>query len=216
MRIPSEWSFKRKDVAEGFDIHVRGQLPWYELVSEAVAHIAKSYANEGGTIYDIGASTGNFNVLLDDIVRDRNINFIGIENSEEMIKKYKGEDDVVLYDAAEYDYEAFDVCICFLTLMFIPFSKRENLINKLISKINQGGCLIIVDKAEACGGYLSTVMYKMTLMEKMKVTSPEDIIKKELALTGIQRPLSVDMMPVNACEFFRFGDFAGWVIENNG
>ncbi len=214
MRIPDEWTFKNKDVAKGFDSHVREQLPWYDLVSEAVVHIVKNYANENSLIYDIGASTGNFNILLSGIIADRKIKFIGLENSPEMISEYNGADEVILCDAIDYDYKDYDVAICFLTLMFIPFDKRKAFVNKLISKIKEGGCLIIVDKIEPSDGYLSTVLYRMALMEKMKTTEPKDILKKELSLSGVQRPLRRGMLDGVSREFFRFGDFVGWVIEN--
>ena len=45
--------------------------------------------------------------------------------------------------------------------------------------------------------------------------NPEDIIKKELSLNGVQRPLDKNELPSNSIEVFRFGDFAGWVITND-
>ena len=214
MKIPDKWTFKNEDVAKGFDNHVREQLPWYELVSDAVVHIVKNYANDGALIYDIGASTGNFNILLSDIINDRNITFIGLENSPEMISQYKGNDKVILCDAIDYDYENFDIAICFLTLMFVPFNKRKDFISRLTSKIKSGGCLIVVDKVESVGGYFSTVLYRMALMEKLKTTTPENILKKELSLSGVQRPIRRGMFDGISSEFFRFGDFVGWIIEN--
>ena len=56
MDIPREWTFENTDVASGFDRHVREQLPWYDLVTGAVAHIARHYIPKDGLVYDIGAS----------------------------------------------------------------------------------------------------------------------------------------------------------------
>ena len=39
------------------------------------------------------------------------------------------------------------------------------------------------------------------------------MIKKELSLSGIQRPLYPGELGEDAVEVFRFGDFAGWIIE---
>ena len=39
-----------------------------------------------------------------------------------------------------------------------------------------------------------------------------DVIDKELSLSGVQRPLDPAELG-DAVEFFRFGDFAGWIIE---
>ena len=61
MQIPSEgsWSFDADGIADAFDDHVREQLPWYDLATDALIHIARHYIPEGGIVYDIGASTGN-------------------------------------------------------------------------------------------------------------------------------------------------------------
>lgn len=39
------------------------------------------------------------------------------------------------------------------------------------------------------------------------------ILLKELSLGGVQRPVAVAELGPGAVEWFRFGDFAGWLIE---
>lgn len=43
MKIPREWTFENTSVASAFDKHVREQLPWYDMVTGALAHIARHY-----------------------------------------------------------------------------------------------------------------------------------------------------------------------------
>jgi tRNA (cmo5U34)-methyltransferase len=43
--------------------------------------------------------------------------------------------------------------------------------------------------------------------------SQENIANKELSLSGIQRPLSPKELNSDFVEFFRIGEFAGWIIE---
>jgi len=50
MKIPSNWTFKSKDVAEHFDAHVREQLPFYDLVTDTIVHIARHYLPNNGII----------------------------------------------------------------------------------------------------------------------------------------------------------------------
>ena len=38
-------------------------------------------------------------------------------------------------------------------------------------------------------------------------------MRKELSLSGVQRPLYRGELGPDAVEVFRFGDFAGWLIE---
>ena len=213
MDIPESWTFKSKEVADNFDSHVREQLPWYDLATGAVEHIARQYLPANGIVYDIGASTGNINLTLSDLIKERGASYVGIESSKEMVDKFKGDGDIVHADATVYEYRPFDVCVCFLTLMFIPYSEQANFIRLLRSKIKDGGVLIVVDKCEPVGGYAATVLYKLSLREKMKHSKSCDILRKELSLSGIQRPVNADALKEIGVEFFRFGDFAGWIIE---
>ena len=64
MKVPQDWTFKSVEVASGFDNHVREQLPWYELMAGATAHFVRHYLPHSGTVLDIGCSTGNLGVLL--------------------------------------------------------------------------------------------------------------------------------------------------------
>jgi tRNA (cmo5U34)-methyltransferase len=213
VKIPSEWTFLNKDVAEGFDKHVREQLPWYDLATAAVVHIARHYIPKGGLVYDIGASTGNIGRSLRDIIDDRQAEFIPIDQSREMCDKYEGPGTILCTDALEYDFKPFDLGIAFLVLMFIPPSKRGELIARLRSNILPGGALIVFDKLIPSSGYTASILWRMTLAGKLASgAKPEEIIAKELSLSGVQRPLSPsEIYP--GIEVFRFGDFGGWIIE---
>ena len=89
MKIERNWTFKSQEVADHFDDHVREQLPWYDLASESVVHFVRHYLPDNGLVYDIGASTGNFYKRLYDLINDREATYVAIDNSEEMIDKWK-------------------------------------------------------------------------------------------------------------------------------
>ncbi len=215
MKIPKNWTFQSKEVADNFDDHVVEQLPWYELITSATESIVRQYLPVGGVIYDVGCATGNINRALNDLIMERNARYTGIDNSKEMIKNFNGKGEVILSDALSFDYKSFDICICFLTILFLPFSDHELFIKKLVGKIKKGGCLIIVDKFTPGNGYVSTVFSRLVLKEKLKKTSADEILTKELSLSGIQRPLNKKYIKDIGVEFFRFCDFSGYIIENN-
>lgn len=217
MLIPSEWTFKNVEVASEFDSHVREQLPWYDLVTSAVAHIARHYIPENGLVYDIGASTGNIANHLEGSLKARNASLIAIDNSTQMVSQYAAYGTAINADALTFEYERFDVAILFLVMMFFPVAGRHTFIRSLISKLNQGGCIIIVDKVSVPRGYISTVLHRLTMAGKVAAgCDMAQVTEKELSLGGVQRPLSHDFgqrLDYHTTEFFRFGEFAGWVIE---
>tara|TARA_R110000824_G_scaffold398348_1_gene602330 strand:+ start:1709 stop:2353 length:645 start_codon:yes stop_codon:yes gene_type:complete len=213
MEIPSNWTFKSNEVAAGFDQHVREQLPWYDLMAGAVAHIARHYIPEDGRLLDLGCSTGNMGRLLADTLASRHVDYIPVDNSQEMISAYAGPGLPTLADFAHWPIPEYDVAICFLSLMFVAPRDRPELLDMLRAKMRLGGALIIVDKKEARGGYIGTILARLTLAGKVASdTSADDIVAKELSLIGVQRPIEGRYV-ADAAQVFQFGEFAGWVIE---
>lgn len=206
-----DWSFENEHVAGIFEYHVRGQLPWYDLATDAVWHIGRHYIRKGGRVYDIGASTGNIGRKFQRTLETRGCEFIAIECSEEMAKNYDGPDRLVIGDALLYPYQSFDLAVCFLTIMFMDVKRRKSFISKLWNNCNPGGAIIIVDKEIGVGGYKQTALSRLTMaMKKPDYLSNSE---KELSIAGIQRPIERKLLPKSATEFFRFGEFAGWIID---
>ena len=220
--IPQEWTFRDKGIAAGFDQHVREQLPWYELATGAVAHVARHYIGERGVVYDLGAATGNIGRAIAGTLEARRAKLIPVEASPQMAKAYSGPQEENLLIARVEDierFEAFDVAIAFLTFMFIPPRERIEVLSRLRTDAARGSAIIIFDKIEAGEGYPATVLWRLTLAGKVATGVPGDeIVAKELSLMGVQRPFHFrDLVTVFEPEqvhlFFRFGEFAGWLIE---
>lgn len=214
MEIPSNWTFETPGVAAGFDRHVREQLPWYDLATNAITHIARHYISESGLVYDIGAATGNIGRAIEPVLKDRNAKLISIEPSIEMIKRYEAPGETICAKAEDIEYEGFDFAVVFLTLMFVEPRKRVQLMNRLTNACRPGGAIVVFDKLEPVGGYLSTVFYRLTLAGKRAAgVESEEIVEKELSLSGVQRPILESQLGSPAYQWFKFGDFAGWLIE---
>tara|TARA_B100000809_G_C15062996_1_gene503081 strand:- start:540 stop:1229 length:690 start_codon:yes stop_codon:yes gene_type:complete len=220
LEIPSDsaWTFKNADVAEAFDDHVREQLPWYDVVTEAVRHLILAYIPETGVLYDMGCSTGNMTYGFD-ALGDRNVNVYGFDNSREMIDLYQGQGEVLFCDIAYPQHEIDDaldapnVIVFFLSLMFVPPQERTEVLYWAMKRIERGGAVIVVDKTPGVGGYLGTVLSRMAIKFKLLAgASPENILKKELSLNGIQVPIDMGKHE-HFKEWFRMGEFAGYIFE---
>jgi tRNA (cmo5U34)-methyltransferase len=214
LAIPAEWTFQSDTVVAAFDAHVREQLPWYDLVTDAVAHIGRHYIPRAARVYDIGASTGNIGRALSDTIENRSAEFIAIDESPEMAEAYRGPGRLMCRNAATVVYEHFDLAICFLVLSFLSVEARRTLLGRVKEKCRNGGAIIVVDKIETGGGsYFDTVLYRLTLAGKLKSNVPaQQIIAKEMSLSGVQRPLNACEL-VGFREWFRFGNFAGFIYE---
>ena len=213
--VPDRWTFNDEKVARIFDQHVREQLPWYDLATGAVAQIARHYIGPGGLVYDIGASTGNIGNALALTLTERNASLVAIESAPEMADRYEGPGDLVIGDATRFDYEPFDLAVCFLALIFMRPEDSRDLLRELKAKARYGGAIIVVERMLPPDSYMGIVTSRLTLSAKRDSgVSAEEIVAKELSLGGVQRPLPREILDdLDAVEWFRFGDFAGWVIE---
>lgn len=213
--IPESWTFRDAKVASHFDRHVREQLPWYDLVTESVAHFGRHYIPRDGIVYDIGASIGNIGTALKDTLDSRRCEFVAIEQSPELCALYKGPTTLVNQDALTYEFQQFDFAVCFLVLMFLPVKDQREFVLSLAAKIRPGGALLIMDKIQTPGGYFGTAVRRMAMSWKLQTgVTADEIVAKELSLAGYQRPITPEaILPAGAQQFFRFGEFAGWVIE---
>lgn len=213
--VPKHWTFRSRAVAKHFDRHVRESLPWYALATQTVAHFGRHYIPRGGTVYDIGASTGNVGLALKETLDQRGAKFTAIEESREMADRYVGPPELVIADAVTFDYQPFDFAVCFLVLMFLPVDTRTSFLRRLQALTKPGGALVIVDKVQMPPGYVGTAFSRLTLQQKLAVgAKPDDILRKELSLAGYQRPLDPLMLPTEARTFFQVGEFVGWIIEH--
>jgi tRNA (cmo5U34)-methyltransferase len=213
MKIPTDWTFKSVEIADGFDRHVREQLPWYDLMTGAVAHIARHYITPNSLVYDLGCSTGNIGKAIAETLKSRNARLVAVDNAEEMESLYSGPGNFLCSDIETVLINPFSVAICFLSLMFLTKKSRKELLAKLVAKCEPGGIVIVVDKTESVGGYLGTAISRLTIAAKASTnTPPADIIAKELSLAGVQRPMSES--EICGKIIFRFGEFVGYAIEN--
>lgn len=214
MEIPETWTFKSRDVAAGFDAHVREQLPWYELATESVAHIVRHYLPVNGLVYDVGASTGNIGRAIAGVLEERRGKLIAVEESREMAEQYAGPGEVMCKPAQDIAYQPFDVAVCFLVLMFLPIGQRKSLVEQLRRSLRPGGVIVVFDKVDPCCGYFGSVLRRLTMRWKLtNGASPEAIVAKELSLSGVQRPINPAILGPDAKLFFTFGEFAGYIIE---
>lgn len=216
MQIPKNWTFKSSEVAENFDSHVSEQLPWYPMVLDMLVYLARSYLPVNGKLVDLGCSTGAVTRELSDIISDRNVSALSIDNSAEMVNLFTGVGDIVCGDMMDIDLGSFDVATLNLSLMFTSVCERQKFIKKLISFVNVGGCIIVVDRIEPVyKGYLGLCLSRMSISNKILAgNDPAEILKKELSLTGIQRPTSESLFNTNGFDkWFQVGDFAGFVYE---
>ncbi|MFI5186044.1 MAG: carboxy-S-adenosyl-L-methionine synthase CmoA [Chitinophagales bacterium] len=142
-------------VVSVFDDMVVRSVPFYPEIQRMMTEIAADFAMPGTCIYDLGCSTGTTLINLDKVLTP-DISFVGIDDSEEMLKKCRANFEsenvnrefelkrVDLNQGVEID-NASVVIMC-LTLQFIRPLHREKLLKEIFKQMNDNSCFILIEK----------------------------------------------------------------------
>ena len=85
LKSVADFAFGEK-VASVFDDMLLRSVPFYEEMQRMIAELSADFAVEGTNVYDLGCSTGTTMLHLASKL-PQNVKFIGVDNSEDMLKK---------------------------------------------------------------------------------------------------------------------------------
>lgn len=143
-------------VADVFDDMVSRSVPFYHEMQRMVAELARDFAVDGSTIYDIGCSTGTTIRLLDSCLYDRAVEFVGIDNAADMLQQAKKKiAETSLNHPCRFickdihkvtKFGNASVVTMLLTLQFIRPLYREPIIQRIFSGLHRNGALLMIEK----------------------------------------------------------------------
>jgi tRNA (cmo5U34)-methyltransferase len=193
----SDFKFDQK-VVKVFDDMVTRSVPFYIEIQRMISELAGEYAKSKSTIYDLGCSTGTTMINMNPTV-GKDVKFIGIDDSAEMLKQCK-ENLVKSGFEREFDLQYADlnkgvdvknasVVVLCLTLQFIRPLHRAKLLQEIHKGLNEGGCLILVEKILAEESILNRDFIKYYYdFKKRNQYSEMEISQKREALENVLIP----------------------------
>jgi tRNA (cmo5U34)-methyltransferase len=216
-----------QETARVFDDMLDRSVPFYAEVQRMMGEIAADFAVAGSKIYDLGCSTGATLALLDRAVAP-GVEFVGVDSSPEMLQKAREKLDAIGF-ARPHELVCQDinqgatienasVVILNLTLQFVRPLYRDRLIANIAQGMNEGGCLILVEKVIGQNSLLNRLFIKYYYdFKKRNGYSEMEIAQKREALENVLIPYhfeeNVELLLRNgfkACEvFFRWYNFCG-------
>ncbi len=220
-----DWKFD-KDVARVFDDMLQRSIPQYDVMRQTVKDIAMNYMKNETAVIDVGCAKGDAIAGLAHMFPK--ISFYGLDVSQAMLAeaadRFKGQENVQIsyMDLKESVNvgECASVIFSVLTVQFTPIEYRMQIIKNIYDQLEDGGCLILVEKVLGESAGLDVLFRERyhALKGKNGYTK-EDIDRKKLALSGVLVPITAkwnESMLKSAgfsqvdC-FWRWMNFAGWV-----
>lgn len=230
---PGKFEFN-EPVARVFDDMLERSVPFYKECQEMVTDLALHFAQKGSTVYDLGCSTGTLlRHLVKAIPKSQNIKFVGLDNSEAMLKKahakLKGHlkrCELVPADL-ESDFELTDASVVIMnyTLQFIPPKRRAAMLKKIYHGLRPGGGLILIEKVRGeSDGLNDLFVERHHAYKRSQGYSKLEIAKKREALEKVLIPLKpgknrellagAGFRQVDV--FFKWFNFAGFLAVKPG
>lgn len=221
------------NVANVFDDMVSRSVPFYGEMQRMIAELSADHAKDGSDVYDLGCSTGTTMIGMDTMV-DKNIRFVGVDDSQEMLDKCKSKLMEIGF-SRDYDLRCNDlgqgvnisnssVVVLCLTLQFVRPIYRERLVKDIYNGLNKGGALILVEKilTEESRFNRDFINYYYNYKRRNQYSELE-ISQKREALENVLIPykLSENISLLRdrgfgSCEvFFKWYNFAGLIAIKN-
>lgn len=219
------------NVVKVFDDMVTRSVPFYEEMQRMIGEMVVDFAAPGTSICDLGCSTGTTLLGIDPLI-SQDINFVGIDNSHEMVDRCR-QNFTKLGVARKYSIEYGDlnqgvklentsVVILCLTLQFIRPLYREQLIKSICDQLNENGCLILIEKVLGEDSLFNRLFIKYYYdMKRRHHYSEMEISQKREALENILIPyrLSENLTMLQRCGFsstevfFKWYNFTGVIAK---
>ncbi|MGB0424006.1 MAG: carboxy-S-adenosyl-L-methionine synthase CmoA [Flavobacteriales bacterium] len=191
-----------EEVVTVFDDMVSRSVPFYGEIQRMIGDLSQDFAQPGTNYYDLGCSTGNSLLAMDHLLDDE-VNFVGIDESPEMLekceKKFK---DAGLKRKYSLEYgdlnsgvmikNASVVNLC-LTLQFVRPLYRTQLVQSIYDQMNEGGALILVEKVLGEDSMFNRMFIKHYYeMKKRHNYSEIEISQKREALENVLIPYKLE------------------------
>jgi tRNA (cmo5U34)-methyltransferase len=153
-QAPPDFTFNAR-VAEVFDDMLQRSVPCYQQVIDMTATLLARFVPAGGTVYDLGCSTGTTLLELSRRLAAKEITWIGIDSSAAMIEKATLKAEMLARtnairfvhgDITTLDPEPCGACILNYTLQFIRPLARKSFLARLHAALRPGGILIVSEK----------------------------------------------------------------------
>ncbi|GHQ81263.1 carboxy-S-adenosyl-L-methionine synthase [Helicobacter pylori] len=190
-------------VAHVFDDMLERSIPYYyemlDLGAYFIAQNLKENTNAKPLIYDLGCSTGNFFIALNQqIQQDQDIELVGIDNSMPMLKKaqekLKDFNNIRFecMDFLEVEFKEASAFSLLFVLQFVRPMQREVLLKKIYNSLALNGVLLVGEKIMSEDRILDKQMIELYYLYKQNQGySHNEIAFKREALENVLVPYSL-------------------------
>jgi tRNA (cmo5U34)-methyltransferase len=189
-----------QSVAGVFDDMLNRSVPFYRETQRMAVELGTQFLESGGTVYDVGCSTGNTLVgFLKAVPADQPVRFVGLEPSPSMRQRVTeklaalgGDERVTVLPDPIESFERLEdarVILMLYTLQFVRPLFRGRVLRMCQESLTPGGCLILAEKILADNSALSRLYIDLYHDYKRRAGySGDEVVRKREALENVLVP----------------------------
>ena len=188
-----------KEVSDSFDDMAVRSIPFYNEIQKIILNTATNFSQNNTTILDCGCSTGTTLALLSNYLNHKDLTFIGLDYSEDMLTLAKEKLNTTSNQPIKFIQHDLNkglnipnnsVIILNLVLQFIKKENRLLVLKNAFDNLNDNGALILIEKILPENSNFEKISREA--YEKFKSNqgySKDEIENKKKALKNVLIPL---------------------------
>ncbi|WP_250532344.1 methyltransferase domain-containing protein [Caballeronia sp. ATUFL_F1_KS39] len=197
---PASWTFAG-NVADTFVEHIRRSVPHYDAGHDLVCQLSDFFCHDDSVCYEIGVSTGQLlRKLAEHHASKPGITWIGIDPVESMIAKARQycvefpNIELVPGDARLYGFEKeADLIVSYYCLQFIPPKHRQQVFDRIYTRLNWGGAFMLFEKVRAPDARFQDMIVSLyNDYKRREGFSADEILNKTSSLKSVLEPFSTE------------------------
>ena len=216
-----EFSFD-ENVARVFDDMISRSVPLYADVQRSLPVIADLLNHDPIKVVDLGCSTGTSLIHLARSLPNRNLELIGVDNSQAMLAKLREKlkllsrlpsDEASLFeqistfqeDIRSFKFSDASIVLMNYTLQFIDAESRPEVLKRICNSLKPDGMMLVSEKVVHQQPEMDDALVSLYFEFKRRQGYSElEISRKRDALENVLVPLTVDQN----LDMFREAGFA--------
>jgi tRNA (cmo5U34)-methyltransferase len=216
----SAWSFENAELAQFFEHYVRKHVPLYDEIHRMVGEISDWFVRDGGTVYDLGTSTGESVLRMHERHPNKKLHFVAVDSSREMLQKAQvrlrnvPDVELVLSNLNNpFKFEDADLVTAILLLQFLDPNSRPRLLHEIFSGLRNGGALLIAEKIKARKTCFESMWNELYYdLKRRNEVSESEIAAKAASIRGVLVPhsLATNMRIIRQAGFQDIDVFFKW------
>ena len=191
-----------ENVARVFDDMISRSIPLYADVQRSVPVLAQLLDHDTIKVVDLGCSTGTSLIHLARSLPDRQLELIGVDNSESMLEKCREKtealhlkEQIQTYcgDIRTFEFEQASIVLMNYTLQFVDVQARPEILARIRQSIRPGGFLMVSEKVIHQQPAVDDALVELYFEFKRRQGYSElEISRKRDALENVLVPLTID------------------------